>query len=170
MNSFVEQNIAKNIVLNALKQFFKTLKKKFFERQLKIFFITQKMFEIQISKIRFVTKLSNFVFIKKMRKLTKNDIHFDEMSFNFRIIVIILQKIDHLIKKKMTFCCFVSNEKAKKKTFRKTKNLNRNNDKLLTKYCIMKTKCTYLLMRFKKNYYDCIMMIRKSNISIMKKF
>ena len=29
LNLFVEQNIAKNIVLNALKQFFRTLKKKF---------------------------------------------------------------------------------------------------------------------------------------------
>ena len=58
------------------------------------------MLEIRISKIRFVTKSSNFVFKKKMRKLTKSDIHFDEMSFSFRIIVIILQKIDHLIQKK----------------------------------------------------------------------
>ena len=97
LNLFAEQNTAKNIVLNALKQFFKTLKKNFFEQQLKIFFITQKMFEIQISKIRFATKSSNFVFIKKMRKLTKNNIYFDKMSFNFRIIVIILQKIDYLI-------------------------------------------------------------------------
>ena len=78
------------------------------------------MFEIQISKIRFTIKSLNFVFIKKIQKLTKNDIYFNEMSFNFRIIVIILQKIDHLIQKKNDFCCFVNNEKTKKK------NISRN--------------------------------------------
>ena len=36
---------------------------------------------------------------KKMQKVTKNDIYFDEMSFKTRIIIITLQKIDYLIQK-----------------------------------------------------------------------
>ena len=50
------------------------------------------------------------------------------------------------------------------------KNLNLKNDKLLIKYCIIKTKYIYLQLRFEKNCYNYIIMIRKLNISIMTNF
>ena len=62
MNSIFNEILTENNVFNTLNcAILKTKKIVIFEQQLKIFFIVKKMFEIQISKIRFVTKSSTLM-------------------------------------------------------------------------------------------------------------
>ena len=62
MNSIFDQILTKNNIFNALNRAISKAKKiVIFKQQLKIFFIVQKMFKIQISKIRFATKSSTLI-------------------------------------------------------------------------------------------------------------
>ena len=62
------------------------------------------MLKIQISKIRFaIKKFKNFVSKKTIREIVENDINFDEISINLRIVVNIVQKIDFFSQKKRVF-------------------------------------------------------------------
>ena len=71
-----------------------------FEQQLKIFFIVQKMFKIQISKMRFAAKSSTLITRQQIQNAAKNDAFFAKISFNLRIIIIILRQFNQLMQKK----------------------------------------------------------------------
>ena len=58
------------------------------------------MFENQISKIRFAAKLSTLMTRQQIQNAAKNNAFFAEISFNLRIIIIILQQSDQLMQKK----------------------------------------------------------------------
>ena len=55
------------------------------------------------------------MFIKKIRKTMKNKIHFDKVSFDFRIIFNILQKINHFVQKKWFFVISLTTTKRESK-------------------------------------------------------